>query len=68
MNKDLENIDNQEVVDEVSEIQSTEHDSALSLLNSKKIHPLMKVYLFLKNLKLKLPKRQNLICIGMFLE
>ena len=28
MNKDLENIDNQEVVDEVSEIQSTEHDSS----------------------------------------
>ena len=27
MNKDLENIDNQEVVDEVSEIQSSEHDS-----------------------------------------
>ena len=28
MNKDLENIDNQEVVDEVSEIQSSEHDSS----------------------------------------
>ena len=36
MNKDLENIDNQDVVDEVSEIQSSEHDSSSELVAAQK--------------------------------